>query len=689
MKYSSILFKLLSFILSILLFTPLLQAQDLRMFGSAKMISAGCYELTSGKKSFDRGAIWNEEKLDLTKSFDLSFYLYFGDKKEGADGMVFSLQDKDMNKIGTDGAGNGYEGTKPSLGIEFDTYENLGLQDPVFNHIAVLKNGIISHRGDSTLYGPLVIPGSGSLEDGEYHKVSIAWKAEEQILEVWLDCKKVVHFKYDFINEIFNGETKVTWGMSAATGANTNTHIMCFNFPPKQEYEFVHCAGAYTVLSANPIDNFTYKWFPTTDLTFANTANPGFTGSTNMTYEVTVFDQCNFIVQNNIVRVRIDTVAPILPNRRVEMCEPEVFVVPEIKGHKIVWKDGNRESPRILRKAGKYPYFAQGVHCKFAGDFVVNTGLAPRIVSHFDSLMCFGDSSEVWFTTNTYVGMVRWIPVHSGASKVVHTSEEGAIIVQNQCGSDTAFYRVNMMPSIKPLLPGDILLCGDETTYLKSNPLLEGPFASKASKSWNTGDSSRKLKVEEGGTYILTNSLLWCLSSDTCEVVKVEMPFIRLPDTIGMCNQEVLRIHAKTNVTDLTWSDGSQTTYLDLLANVPFVWVQVSNECGTARDTMVIGLKYCDCRVWTPNAFLYQGKGINQQWNAVSNCDNPPNFKLELYNRWGQKVFETHDISQGWDGSYQSDLAEAGVYVWVISYDTPHHQNMQRFQNQGTLVVLR
>ncbi|MHC1774790.1 MAG: gliding motility-associated C-terminal domain-containing protein [Lentimicrobium sp.] len=65
-----------------------------------------------------------------------------------------------------------------------------------------------------------------------------------------------------------------------------------------------------------------------------------------------------------------------------------------------------------------------------------------------------------------------------------------------------------------------------------------------------------------------------------------------------------------------------------------------------------------------PNAFTPDGDGLNDVFRPVATGDLIRQFSMVIYNRWGQKVFETSDLSIGWDG----EDTPAGVYSWVISY---------------------
>ncbi|MEA3478998.1 MAG: gliding motility-associated C-terminal domain-containing protein [Bacteroidota bacterium] len=59
--------------------------------------------------------------------------------------------------------------------------------------------------------------------------------------------------------------------------------------------------------------------------------------------------------------------------------------------------------------------------------------------------------------------------------------------------------------------------------------------------------------------------------------------------------------------------------------------------------------------------------------------------RMDIYNRWGVLVFESHDISRGWDGTYQRRQAPAGTYVYRVDYAVSYSD----FNLTGTVVLVR
>lgn len=72
-----------------------------------------------------------------------------------------------------------------------------------------------------------------------------------------------------------------------------------------------------------------------------------------------------------------------------------------------------------------------------------------------------------------------------------------------------------------------------------------------------------------------------------------------------------------------------------------------------------------DQLVFVPNSFT-PADGANSIFKAEGQNIDPYNFHMTIFNRWGEIVFESYDIDHGWDGTYQNDIMELGVYVWKI-----------------------
>ncbi len=76
-----------------------------------------------------------------------------------------------------------------------------------------------------------------------------------------------------------------------------------------------------------------------------------------------------------------------------------------------------------------------------------------------------------------------------------------------------------------------------------------------------------------------------------------------------------------------------------------------------------------DYELYAPNAFTPDGSGLNDVWNVKGIGIDPNNFKLWIFDRWGDLIYETSDLYKGWDGRANGgkDIAQQDVYVWKVA----------------------
>ncbi|MFM7595672.1 MAG: gliding motility-associated C-terminal domain-containing protein [Flavobacteriales bacterium] len=93
-----------------------------------------------------------------------------------------------------------------------------------------------------------------------------------------------------------------------------------------------------------------------------------------------------------------------------------------------------------------------------------------------------------------------------------------------------------------------------------------------------------------------------------------------------------------------------------------------------------------EVRLTVPNAFTPNGDGLNDLFiPIISNSDQVQYYRFEVYNRWGQLIFETNKPGEGWDGKFKGKLSQFGTYNWKVSYDVPE-QNSVNANGHVTLV---
>ncbi len=85
-----------------------------------------------------------------------------------------------------------------------------------------------------------------------------------------------------------------------------------------------------------------------------------------------------------------------------------------------------------------------------------------------------------------------------------------------------------------------------------------------------------------------------------------------------------------------------------------------------------------------PNAFSPNKDGLNDIFKPLNK--NLTKIAFQIFDRWGEKVFETDGIGEGWDGTYKNVKQDIGVYVWKIEYQLEGSATMRSESGNVTLV---
>ncbi len=116
------------------------------------------------------------------------------------------------------------------------------------------------------------------------------------------------------------------------------------------------------------------------------------------------------------------------------------------------------------------------------------------------------------------------------------------------------------------------------------------------------------------------------------------------------------------------------------------VVVRDRNGCE-ATDTIRVEVRDDRCseeNIFIPTAFTPNGDGVNDVWKVRS--DVVAEIAVAVYNRWGEKVYESHDITQSWDGSYKGKPAESGSYSYYLTITC---ENQLQYFNKGNITLMR
>ncbi|MEI8204178.1 MAG: gliding motility-associated C-terminal domain-containing protein [Bacteroidota bacterium] len=88
--------------------------------------------------------------------------------------------------------------------------------------------------------------------------------------------------------------------------------------------------------------------------------------------------------------------------------------------------------------------------------------------------------------------------------------------------------------------------------------------------------------------------------------------------------------------------------------------------------------------VYIPNAFTPDGK--NPVFKPVGYFMDNQDYTFFITDRWGEKIFESHQYDVGWDGNWQGKFAKEGVYVYFLQFRNPDNSY---FTQKGSVTLIR
>ncbi len=105
-------------------------------------------------------------------------------------------------------------------------------------------------------------------------------------------------------------------------------------------------------------------------------------------------------------------------------------------------------------------------------------------------------------------------------------------------------------------------------------------------------------------------------------------------------------------------------------------------------DIIVLYLDERFSDVFIPNSFTPNGDGVNEIFKVIGTEILDEEFSISIYNRWGDKVFETNDINQGWNGSMLNSgyYCPTAIYVYTLKYKNAITTQTHELNGQITLV---
>jgi len=461
------------------------------------------------------------------------------------------------------------------------------------------------------------------------------------------------------------------------------------------------CNGNSTTINASGATNYTWK--PGTGLSSTTgssvSANP--TGTTTYTIVGTVGASC---IDSTTVTITVNPIPTISVSANdSSICQGNSSILTASGASNYTWSPGTglsatTGSPVTASPTGTITYTVVGTSagCSDSATFMLTVNPTPTITislsggdtlckGQSETLTANGASNYTWSTGAT-TSSINVTP--SGATTY---SVKGA---NGVCMDSATVTLYNYPPMVLTMTKSDSICSG--------YPAQIGVSASGGKPAynyqWNNGGGTGAGPVTvnpSSPTYYMCKVTDGCGDSAKDSVLIFTYPaptaaFVPTPDTIWG-GQYVVFTNLSSNATSYFWSfgDGSTDTafmpyYTYSSDQGTYVVVLVAKNAAGCADTAKRTV-YVEEGIIVPNVFTPNGDGINDVFHVTAG--GLATYYIEIFNRWGEKVFEANSPNIDWTGRSTAGVQESdGTYYYIIK--ATDYKGKQ-YNLQGSLQLIR
>ncbi|MFM6935020.1 MAG: gliding motility-associated C-terminal domain-containing protein [Flavobacteriales bacterium] len=305
-------------------------------------------------------------------------------------------------------------------------------------------------------------------------------------------------------------------------------------------------------------------------------------------------------------------------------------------------------------------------------------------------------------------GSITVDPINSGTVYCVTLSEACGSPITTECMTIT--FPLEIIPSTVPdhairCLPGD---------FVFSNTSTNGGDIASTQYIFSNGDSFTVNALDplpetlpNPGTYsvdMIVTSIHGCIYQGHYQDIVEVTPLPTADFTMSKSPLTWFETTVQTNdissgnIASYDWSSVGATnvvnnggsamiTYPEGVMGTYHIMLVVTTNQGCSDSAIYEIQVVSDVIFYAPTAFTPDDDEHNQVWLFYVEGIDKENFELTIHNRWGEVVWETHDVNSYWDGYYNGQKVQPGIYTWKAWYK--ELDNDGKSEKSGIINVIR
>ena len=428
------------------------------------------------------------------------------------------------------------------------------------------------------------------------------------------------------------------------------------------------CEGENTTLTANVeyADNFEWSTGETTETIVISDAGDYFLQAENNCGESS-FPFTISVEQQPVVNLGPDT----------NLCAGESLTLSLPDGaNSYAWNTGETTQSITVSNAGTYTGEII-TNCGTANDTIeIEAIIEPTINLMGSTQICEGGQTEL--SVNQEFGSeVIWSTGETTNSIMIDEVGEYWVQVNNVCFSVQEDFLITFQEDIDVNIDDEYLLCAGEEL------LLDATYPN-ASYQWQDGSVEPTFTVSEEGNYSVIVSANGCVEQVTTQVNVIEPISVNLGRDTTICLRNELELYVPVeDGQSVLWNDSS-TSSLFVASETGTYSVQLSNICETVADQIYVEFYDC-CIAQLPTGFSPNNDGKNDHFYPLFTC-NISEYSFQIFNRKGNKVFESKTSQHAWDGQFEGVPAATGAYIWSLSYFDEENNETRTYEGVVNLI---
>lgn len=469
------------------------------------------------------------------------------------------------------------------------------------------------------------------------------------------------------------------------------------------------CTGTTILLQTPAIPQTTYSWENISGTQISSTTSASIVARTDSSIVLKLENQFGCTDSDTI---KIDAFTPPVFHLGGPFCFADQLILDSrptffdaLTGKPIWYKDsimidGEEEFSISINEEGKYTiYYKQG-ECEASSN--TNVFKNPVLITPDRLTDC--EHKVITLTTTdipsaTYTWLKDGHPVGTNSYTINTEVSTGTkkylveVIDQHTCKA-TDSIEITGIP--KPIVHlKDTSICKNNVLLLNGTPSNISELADYIlTYKWmfnNTELPQNNIPVLEArseGNYLLTASIKDCADTTSMYLQLNPLPILDLPGIQKICPESDPAILLDAgNHTNYLWQPNGEATKQISAHKGGIYTVTVSNTfmCSAAGSIEV--KEICPPRLFVADAFSPNQDGTNDLFKVYG--AHIGSYKLLIFNRWGEIIFESLDKDHFWNGIYKNELMPIGVYPWTIIYEGDSHEYVGPYKLEGSVTIVK